>query len=89
MSVRSVIRQSDGLRIDQVLLPYVALVKCMQQRIINILIRTYNISPSDAYVIWQRAMAQKDPRVCEILDAIIHSTPEGIPVIINRNPTMS
>lgn len=80
-SCRAVIRQDASLRIDQVKLPYVELVKCLQQRIINILIRTYNISPSDAYDIWFRAIANKDERVAEIIDAIIHSEPEGLPVI--------
>lgn len=87
-SCRAVIRQSGNLRIDQVLLPYAMLVKCLQQRIINILIRSYNITPSDAYDIWNKAIAKKDERICEILDAIIHANPEGLPVIINRNPTM-
>ena len=50
--------------------------------------RTYNISPSDAYEIWSRARSNKDPRICEILDALIKNScnGEGIPVIINRNP---
>ena len=63
-------------------------MKCLQQRIINILIRTYNISPADAYDIWSRASAEKDERVAEIITAIIKSEPEGLPVIINRNPTI-
>lgn len=88
-SSRCVIRQDATLRIDQVKLPYVELVKCLQQRIINILIRTYNISPADAYDIWSRAIAEKDERVAEIITAIIKSEPEGLPVIINRNPTIN
>lgn len=88
-SCRAVIRQDSSLRIDQVKLPYVALVKMLQQRIINILIRTYNISPSDAYNIWSKAIAKKDERICEIITAIINSNPEGLPVIINRNPTIN
>ena len=80
-SCRAVIRQDATLRIDQVKLPYVELVKCLQQRIINILIRTYNISPAHAYDIWSRALASKDERVAEIIDAIIRSYPEGLPVI--------
>ncbi len=67
------------------MLPYVELVKCLQQRIINILIRTYNISPSEAYDIWNRSIATKDKRICQILDSIIHAEPEGLPVILNRN----
>ena len=50
------------------------------------MIRTYNISPSEAYNIWNNAKAVKDPRVCEILDALIKSEPNGLPCIINRNP---
>jgi hypothetical protein len=88
-SCRAVIRQSAELRIDQVLLPYVELVKCLQQQIINILIRTYNISPSDAYDIWSRAVATKDERVCQILNSLIHANPEGLPILLNRNPTLN
>lgn len=88
-SCRAVIRQDATLRIDQVKLPYVELVKCLQQRIINILIRTYNISPAEAYDIWVRSIAKKDERIAEIIDTIIKSEPEGLPVIINRNPTIS
>lgn len=90
-SCRAVIRQNSQLRIDQVLLPYVELVKCLQQRIINILMRTYNISPAVAYDIWSRALTKKDERVAEIINTIIRSDPsgEGLPVIINRNPTIN
>jgi hypothetical protein len=88
-SCRAVIRQDAGLRCDQVLLPYVELVKCLQQRIINVLIRSYNITPGNAYEIWRKAVVKKNDRICEILDAIIAADPEGIPVIINRNPTLA
>ena len=84
-SSRCVIRQDSSLRCDQIILPYTELVICLQQRIINILIRTYNISPSEAYTIWSNAVAKKDQRVCEILDALIKSEEEGLPIIINRN----
>lgn len=80
-SCRAVIRQSGSLRIDQVLLPYSMLVKCLQQKIINLLIRSYNINPSEAYIIWSRALVKQDPRVCEILDMLIHANPEGLPII--------
>ena len=35
--------------------------------------------------IWNRSIATKDKRICQILDSIIHSEPEGLPVILNRN----
>lgn len=84
-SSRNVIRQDATLRTDQVKLPYAALVKCLQQPIINILVRNYNISPSEAYDKWYRAVAKKDERIAEILDNLIHAQPEGLPVLINRN----
>ena len=84
-SCRCVIRQDPSLRVDQVKLPYVELVKCLQQQIINILVRNYNISPSDAYDKWYKAIATKDERIAEIIDNLIKASPEGLPVIINRN----
>ena len=86
---RAVITQDPTLRIDQVKLPYAELVICLEQQIINILIRTYNISPSEAYEIWKNSIGEFDQRVSDIIDAIIASTPHGLPVIINRNPTIN
>ena len=88
-SVRAVIRQDASLRCDQVILPYAALVKCLQQQIINILVKTYNINPNQAYSWWYKAVANQDDRISEIINNIIKSHPEGLPVIINRNPTIN
>ena len=88
-SSRSVIRQNPELRIDQVELPYVELVLTMEQQIINILKRTYNISYQEAWDKWSDALVDVDDTIVTIIEDIIRSTPEGIPVIINRNPTIS
>jgi DNA-directed RNA polymerase beta' subunit len=88
-SCRAVIRQDATLRCDQIKLPYVELVKCLQQQIINILVRNYNITPTEAYDIWYKAIAKKDERIGEIIRSIIRATPEGLPVILNRNPTIN
>ena len=87
-SSRTVIRQDPTLRIDQIKLPYAMLVKCLQQRIENILMRTYNMNPSEAYRIWSNALVKYDPQVAQILDNIIRQSGEGIPCIINRNPKL-
>jgi len=81
-----VIRQDASLRCDQIRLPYVALVKLLQQQIVNILVRNYNISPSEANSRWERAIAKKDDRIAEIIDNLIKASGEGIPFLINRNP---
>lgn len=88
-SSRSVIKQNPDLRIDQVELPYAELVITESQRIINILHRTLNISYQEAYDKWYTAIGTVDPTIVNILWDIIHSTKEGIPVIINRNPTIA
>ena len=88
-SCRAVIRQSSTLRVDQVLLPYAMLVITLQQRIINILVRTYNMSPQQAYDKWQSSKTEVDPIIAQIINSIIHSYPEGLPVLINRNPTIN
>ena len=61
----------------------------LQQQIINILVRNYNISPSEAYDKWYRSIAKKDDRIAEIINNLIHATPDGLPVLINRNPTIN
>lgn len=96
-SSRSVIAQKPYLRIDQVSLPYTELVITQQQKIINILERTYKISPAEAYDIWYKAQSHRDERVAEIIQALIDSTPidpdtgkpQGIPILLNRNPTIN
>lgn len=91
-SSRNVIVQNPDLRIDQVTLPYIALVIMMEQRIKNILHRMYNISFAEAHQIWYRAIIEPDDKIKGILDSIIQDYREkgmpGIPVIINRNPTI-
>lgn len=88
-SSRNVIVQNPDLRIDQVTLPYQALVILLEQRIVNILHRMYNISFSEAHSIWYKANIEPDKRVKDIITAIIKSYPSGLPIIINRNPTIS
>ena len=88
-SSRNVIKQNPNLRIDQVELPYAELVITQEQRIINILHRTYNITYQEAYNQWFKAVGKVDPIIVNIIKDIIKSScnGEGIPVIINRNPT--
>ena len=88
---RDVIIADPTLRIDQIRLPYSALIELLQQSIINILVKTYNVSYSDAYDRWYHANLKKDKTIIAIIESIIqNSTPEhyGIPVIINRNPSL-
>lgn len=87
---RSVIIQDPTLEIDQVILPYYELVIVLEQRIINILRRSYNISFDEAYNIWYRAQIKIDPRIKEIIQSIIDSScnGRGLPVLVNRNPTL-
>lgn len=88
-STRAVIVQNPSLRIDQVTLPYISLCIILEQRIINILHRMYNLSYNDAHDIWYQATLEPDDRVKDIINAIIKSYPQGLPVIINRNPTIA
>lgn len=89
-SARAVIVQNPQLRIDQIKLPYTMLVIILQPQIINLLTRIYNIGYDEAYNIWYRAKATRNDRVADIITSIINnSTPDGYPVIFNRNPTIS
>lgn len=82
-SSRSVIRQNPDLRIDQVELPYAELVTVLEQVIINVLHRTYNISYQEAYDKWFRSVSIPDDTIVKIIRDIIRTScnGEGIPVI--------
>jgi DNA-directed RNA polymerase beta' subunit len=88
-SSRCVIVQDPSLRIDQVKLPYHALVELLQQSIINILQKSYNISYSEAYKIWYKAQIKKNQRVYDIIKYMIENSPKGLPLLINRNPSIN
>jgi DNA-directed RNA polymerase beta' subunit len=87
---RSVIIQDPNLEIDQVILPYYELVIVLEQRIINILRRSYNVSYDEAYGIWYKSSLRVDQRVKEIIQSIIDNSNNGrgVAVLVNRNPTL-
>ena len=65
----------------------------LEQRIKNILHRLYNLSFADAHEIWFKAQIEPDPRIEGIITSIIDDYKKkdgysGLPVIINRNPTI-
>ena len=88
---RNVITADPTLRIDEVRLPYSALIELLQQSILNILTKTYNLSYADAYKKWYQANLKKDKSIIAIIESIIKNSMEnhrGLPVLINRNPTI-
>jgi len=85
---RIIITPDPKLRMDEVHLPYFTLVELLQQTIVNILAKSYNIPYSHAYSIWYKAQITMNKRVYEIIENIIKSK-GGIPVLINRNPTIN
>ena len=88
-SSRNVIIADPTLRIDEIRLPYGALIELLQQSIINILTKTYNLSYADAYKRWYEANLKKDPVIIDIINSLINHctyTHDGLPVLINRNP---
>lgn len=87
-SGRSVIIQNPKLRADQVILPYSFLVIVLEQQIKNILVKTYGVSYDDAHIRWSRAIDDPDKVIIQIIYGLIKSRPEGLPVIINRNPSI-
>lgn len=94
-SSRNVIVQNADLRIDEVTLPIIGLCILLEQRIKNILCRLYNMQPSDAHREWRMAIDSRHPNdrikgiVQSIIDQYRNEGMRGIPVIINRNPTIS
>lgn len=92
-SSRNVIVQNPNLRIDEVTLPVIGLTVMLEQRIKNILCRMYNMTPNEAHSIWYKATISPDPKISAIIQSIIDDYKakgiRGIPILINRNPTIS
>ncbi len=88
---RCVIVSNPKLRNDQVLLSYNSLVELLHASIINILKKSYNLSSQDAYNRWYAAKINTDPLIVRIIESMIkkHKSGKGIPIIINRNPTIN
>lgn len=90
-SARAVVSPSPALRADQVTLSYPCLCGLLQQRIINVLQKSHNMDYSTAYIYLERHAEDMDPLIVQIIEGFMKSDCEGkgIPVIINRNPTIS
>ena len=86
-SERTVIVPDHHLDMNQITLPYSGAVVLLEQIIINILQKSYNISYSAAYKIWYKASLEPDERVLSIINNLIRD--RKINVLINRNPTIS
>ena len=80
---RDVIVPDKTLRLDEVSLPYAALVELLQQTIINLLRKIYNLSANDAYNIWYLAQSEPDERVVSIINELIRK--RKVHILINRN----
>lgn len=88
-TARSVIIPDPTLRIDQCKLSYYAGLELFQQSIINILKKTYNITYNAAYTIWDKSQTDINPTILSIMKGLIANSKNGIPVLINRNPTIN
>lgn len=88
-TARSVIVPGPELRIDEVTLSYPCLCGLLQQQIINILHKTYSMKYNDAYKMLHESMHKSNPVIHQVIDGIIKSYDRGIPILINRNPTIS
>lgn len=89
-SSRSVIKQDVDLNADQIRLPFHALMELLQQVIVNILVRTYNFSYAEAYKKWYKAQITGNDVICyDIINGLIKDSDGGLPLWINRNPTIA
>lgn len=88
---RDVIVADPSLRIDEVSLPYAALTELLQQPIINILHKSHSMSYGDSYDFWYKGCITENDVIKDIIWSLIrnHKSGRGLPVLINRNPTIS
>jgi len=87
-TARCVIIPDSTLRIDQCRLSYYAALELLQQTIINILQKTYSISYSQAYKIWDKSQSSVNSTILSIMKGLIKDSVNGLPILINRNPKL-
>lgn len=85
---RSVIVPGPRLEIDEVVMSYAAVCELMQQSIINVLQKMYNMTYNDAYLFWYKSTLEKNDIIVGIIKQFIAKF-NGIPILINRNPSIS
>ena len=53
--------------------------------------KTYRMSPSDAYNRWYKANIEIDEGIVDIIRGLMFNknNPNGLPIIINRNPSIN
>lgn len=83
---RTVIVPNAKLKMDEITLPYYALVILLEQVIINIIQKSYNYTYSQAYKMWYMATLNVDERVMSIINNLIKA--EKVKILINRPPTL-
>ena len=90
---RSVIVPDSKIGIDEVTLSYQCLCGLLQQVIINILNKSYNMSYNDAYEFLDENRSEPHPIIMNIITGLIESKKRegkrGLPLIINRNPSIN
>ena len=87
-SNRSVIRQDPFLRANQIRLPFACLLEYLEQLIINILVKSLNITYAAAFKKWRLAQFSGfDQTIYDIIDGIIKDN-NGLPILINIGPIL-
>lgn len=86
---RVVIVPNPSLRVDQIIMPYQAVLEFEKQRILNILEKVHN-SAAMANRIYEDSLRVKNPEIVAIIKHLIKDDPtgQGIPCLVNRNPTL-
>lgn len=88
-SARSVIGPNHKLHNDEIMVSYQMLCSLLQQQIINILHKAYNMHYNEAYIFLDSNRRYENPIIKEIINSLIRSHPRGLPMLINRNPTIN
>lgn len=88
-SARDVIVPNPKLRVDEIKLSYQTLCGLLEQVIINILRKSYSMSFVQAKKFLDANLAEPNPQIVEIIEGLIRDSGRGLPVLINRNPTIA
>jgi DNA-directed RNA polymerase beta' subunit len=87
-SARNIISPAKaGIKIDEMVIPYLTFLEMYKFELINIIKNTENITFKQAEKVWYKATLKFDEKMHKIMTKMINDNEIG--VILNRNPTIA
>lgn len=79
----------DGMRIDEVSMPYKTYLELYKKQLINLIVHTKGVSYVKANLEWRKSTLKFTPSMYKYIQILNTKTKGGQYILLNRNPTIS